>query len=145
MKNIVAAIDFSDAAEAALAAAESFAKTHGARLTVAHIAAPDPDFIGFEAGPQYIRDSRAATLKAEHAQLGKIGERIRESGIETVPVLREGPTVHTLLEQIAKPKDDLVVMGSHGHGALYNLVVGSVAQGVLKGAKVPVLIVPAKR
>jgi len=38
-------------------------------------------------------------------------------------------------------KFDLVVMGSHGHGALVNLVVGSVATEVLAGCKVPVLIV----
>ena len=38
-------------------------------------------------------------------------------------------------------KFDLVVMGSHGHGALMNLVVGSVATEVLAGCKVPVLIV----
>lgn len=48
-------------------------------------------------------------------------------------------------EMIAKLADDgkfdLVVMGSHGHGALVNLVVGSVATQVLAGCKVPVLIV----
>jgi len=38
-------------------------------------------------------------------------------------------------------KFDLVVMGSHGHGALVNLVVGSVATEVLASCKVPVLIV----
>lgn len=48
-------------------------------------------------------------------------------------------------ELIAKMADDgkfdLVVMGSHGHGALMNLVVGSVATEVLAGCKVPVLVV----
>ena len=38
-------------------------------------------------------------------------------------------------------KFDLVVMGSHGHGALMNLVVGSVATEVLAGCKIPVLVV----
>ncbi|MDD5028358.1 MAG: universal stress protein [Rhodoferax sp.] len=38
-------------------------------------------------------------------------------------------------------KFDMVVMGSHGHGALVNLVVGSVATEVLASCKVPVLIV----
>ncbi len=38
-------------------------------------------------------------------------------------------------------KFDMVVMGSHGHGALMNLVVGSVATEVLAGCKVPVLVV----
>jgi len=37
------------------------------------------------------------------------------------------------------------VMGSHGHGAVYNLLVGSVTAGVLKSAKCPVLVVPSKK
>jgi nucleotide-binding universal stress UspA family protein len=35
-------------------------------------------------------------------------------------------------------------MGSHGHGALFEFLVGSVTNGVLKSAKCPVLVVPAK-
>jgi nucleotide-binding universal stress UspA family protein len=35
------------------------------------------------------------------------------------------------------------VMGSHGHGSVYNLLVGSVTEGVLKAARRPVLLVPA--
>ncbi len=64
---------------------------------------------------------------------------------------RHGVTVNTLWktgkpgELISKTavegKFDLVVMGSHGHGAFINLVVGSVATEVLAGCKVPVLIV----
>jgi nucleotide-binding universal stress UspA family protein len=47
-----------------------------------------------------------------------------------------------LISKIAtEGKYDLVVMGSHGHSALINLVVGSVATEVLAGCKVPVLIV----
>jgi len=37
----------------------------------------------------------------------------------------------------------MIVMGSHGHGALYELLVGSITQGVLKAAKCPVVVVPA--
>ena len=38
---------------------------------------------------------------------------------------------------------DFVVMGSHGHGSVYNLLVGSVTEGVLKAGERPVLLVPA--
>ena len=38
---------------------------------------------------------------------------------------------------------DLIVMGTHGHGSVYNLLVGSVTEGILKAAERPVLLVPA--
>ncbi|MEO8353471.1 MAG: universal stress protein, partial [Chthoniobacteraceae bacterium] len=39
---------------------------------------------------------------------------------------------------------DMIVMGSHGHGSFYELLVGSVTSGVLRDARCPVLVVPAK-
>jgi nucleotide-binding universal stress UspA family protein len=42
-------------------------------------------------------------------------------------------------------KPDLIVMGRHGHGAMYNLLVGSVTEGVLKHSGRPVLLVPSPR
>jgi nucleotide-binding universal stress UspA family protein len=38
----------------------------------------------------------------------------------------------------------LIVIGSHGHGALYHLFAGDVASGILKDAKCPVLVVPSR-
>jgi len=40
---------------------------------------------------------------------------------------------------------DLIVLGSHGHGAVYNMLVGSVAEGIVRASAVPVLLVPARR
>ena len=78
-------------------------------------------------------------------------EGLRVMAPVTKYLLRHGITAKCLWktgkpgELIAKTategKFDLVVMGSHGHGALLNLVMGSVATEVLAGCKVPVLIV----
>jgi nucleotide-binding universal stress UspA family protein len=52
----------------------------------------------------------------------------------------------SVVEEILKTADaiaaDLIVMGSHGHGSVYNLLVGSVTEGVLKISKCPILLVP---
>jgi nucleotide-binding universal stress UspA family protein len=51
-------------------------------------------------------------------------------------------------EIIAAVKDhgaELVVMGSHGHGALYHLFTGSAVTGVLKHTACPVLVVPLRQ
>jgi nucleotide-binding universal stress UspA family protein len=108
------------------------------------VAAPDPEFVGFEAGPQSVRDQRAETLRKEHRLLQELADRARRRGIETKAVLVQGPTVETILAQAHKGKADLIVTGSHGHGALYKTVLGSVSEGILRGARRPVLVVPAR-
>ena len=50
-----------------------------------------------------------------------------------------------ILDQANELNADLIVMGTHGHGAMYNLLVGSVTKGVLKHSTRPVLLMPAPR
>ena len=50
-----------------------------------------------------------------------------------------------IVEQAEKSRADYIVMGSHGHTAFYDLLVGSTTHGVLMRAKCPVLIVPAAK
>jgi nucleotide-binding universal stress UspA family protein len=53
-----------------------------------------------------------------------------------------GHAAEVIAARAAADKNDLIVMGTHGHGALGSLVLGSVASGVLARSKVPVLLVP---
>lgn len=53
-----------------------------------------------------------------------------------------GPVAHEIAELARRERFDLIVLGSHGHGALAGLVLGSVATGVLARCTTPVLIVP---
>jgi nucleotide-binding universal stress UspA family protein len=62
-------------------------------------------------------------------------------GINAKSDWKAGPIGMTIAQFAEKGKFDLVVMGSHGHGALTNLVMGSVATQVLAHCKVPVLMV----
>ena len=66
---------------------------------------------------------------------------LAESGIEASFAHRAGPADKEIAEQASKGAFDLVVMGSHGHGALRNLVLGSIATKVLANCSVPVLLV----
>lgn len=50
-----------------------------------------------------------------------------------------------ILDQANELNADLIVMGTHGHGAMYNLLVGSVTKGVLKHSTWPVLLVPGPK
>ena len=67
---------------------------------------------------------------------------LEQSGIDVTPLLIQGATVATIIEESSKLKADMIVIGSHGHGALYKTLVGSVSEGIIRKAACPVLIVP---
>lgn len=56
-------------------------------------------------------------------------------------VAKVGPAADTIVAVAAKGKYDLLMMGSHGHGLLGNLVLGSVTTKVMAGSEVPVLVI----
>jgi nucleotide-binding universal stress UspA family protein len=144
MKSVLAAVDFSDLTDDVIERAALLARSCSARLWLVHVAASDPEFVGYDVGPRSTREARATELRDEHRTLQAIAERLRAEGLETVALLVQGPTVETILEQAAKTEADVVVVGSHGHGAVYRVVVGSVTEGVLRKSGRPVLVVPAR-
>ena len=56
-----------------------------------------------------------------------------------------GSTVDTIFEQAQKRDAELIVIGSHGHGAVFELLFGSIAEGVVRRSSIPVVVVPARR
>jgi nucleotide-binding universal stress UspA family protein len=145
MSHVLAAVDFSSVSELVLSHAELLARAQAAPLTLLHVAAPNPSFVGYEAGPQTVRDTRARTLREEHSALQKHAANLRERGLDARALLVEGPSVETILREAHRLASSVIVIGSHGHGALYEALVGSVAAGVIRGSSCPVLIVPAGR
>jgi len=145
VKKLLAALDFSEVTDEVVREAAALAETFGAELTVIHVAAPDPDFVGYEAGPDTVRDTRAGELRGEHRKLQEIADGLRERGIPTKALLIQGPTVEKILDEAEQAGANTIVIGSHGHGALHRVLLGSVSEGVVRGATCPVHVVPARR
>ena len=145
MKTILVAVDFSDVTDAVVKAAYDQAIASRAVLKFVYVSAPEPDFVGYGSTPVYNVGVREKTLISETRKLEKIAERMEEKGVEANSILLEGPIVDSLLSEIEANNFDLIVTGSHGHGALFNLVVGSVTSALLHHSKVPVLVVPTER
>ncbi|MGF1541582.1 MAG: universal stress protein [Pleurocapsa sp.] len=143
MNNILAAIDFSDITPIVVDKAAEIARSFSGKLWLIHIAAPDPDFVGYSTGPQSKRDWRAKTLREEHRYIQDKALELEHSGIDVTPLLIQGATVETILQEATKLNADMIVIGSHGRGALYKALVGSVSEGIIRQASCPVLIVPA--
>lgn len=142
MKNILLALDLQPADRLLLDQAVLLAGAFHAKLWLVHVAAPDPEFVGFETGPVYIRESRAKELREEHQQLQQILEELRSRSIETEALLIQGPTVGMLEKEVEKLQIDLLVMGSHRHGFFYETFVGHTSSKLIKHLSIPVLIVP---
>ncbi len=121
------------------------AERFGARLWLLHVAAPEPAFVGYEPGPQSVRDQRATELRDEHATLQRRAAELRERGLDAAALLIQGHPVEKILEEANRLGVGMIVMGSHGRSAIARLVLGSVSEGVLRRATCPVLIVPALR
>lgn len=74
-------------------------------------------------------------------QLVREAELVAEAGVPVATRTEQGPPVATILRVLQEPDWYLVVMGTHGRGGLGRLVLGSVAEGVVRGSDTPVLTV----
>lgn len=139
---LLAAVDFSDSTEMVIDSVKDIAKSSNAKVCLLHVADPDPDFIGYESGPQSERDAVASRFHSEHKSLQQYAEDLRSEGIDCIALLVQGPTVETILHEAEKLSVGMIVVGSHGRGAVMRVLVGSTSEGVLHHASIPVLIVP---
>jgi nucleotide-binding universal stress UspA family protein len=73
--------------------------------------------------------------------LAPVGKFLLRHGIDAKSVWKVGPAGAAIAKAASDGQFDMVVMGSHGHGAVLNMVMGSVATQVLAHCKVPVLLV----
>ncbi|EGJ34953.1 MULTISPECIES: universal stress protein [Moorena] len=144
MQNFLVAIDFSEITPVVIAQAESLAAATKSKLWLIHIAEPEPDFVGYQTGPQTERDYIAHKFRKEHRQLQKWAENSRQKGIDAAALLIQGPIVETILAQAQKLAVDLIVVGSHGHSGLYKALVGSISEGILQKADCPVMVIPGR-
>ena len=143
--NILVSLDISESTKKVVATASQLAKSMSAKLYLMHVAEPEPDFVGYGVGPQTVRNSVSEEFHKEHAYIQELAESLRQGGLDVKGLLVQGSTVDTILKQADKLEAQMIVMGSHGRGAIYKVLVGSVSSGVLHGAKCPVLVVPTHK
>jgi nucleotide-binding universal stress UspA family protein len=144
MKNILVPVDFSPITEAVIETAAALAAGMGSAIWLLHVAAPDPEFVGYDAGPQNVRDQVAGELRDEHRRIQERAAELRGRGLEVTALQVQGATAETIVREAERLQADLIVLGSHGHGALRRALLGSTSEGVLHHARCPVLILPAR-
>jgi len=142
--NILVAVDLSPASQNVVEAAGRVAKLTGATVYILHVAEPEPDFVGYDAGPEVVRTQVANELRQEHRDVQALAQKLRDDGLDATALLVRGPTVETTLKEADSLKAELIVVGTHGHGAVYDVLIGSYSAGVIRKSRLPVLVVPVR-
>jgi nucleotide-binding universal stress UspA family protein len=163
MKRILVPIDFSDVTPPVIDLARQLAKALAAEIHLVHVkeltAAAAPGTLGYglagmpELAPMAgvpvpgFEPMAEAVSKDEgqKSKLAKWQEEITQSGVTVSLHERTGAVAEEILNQADELNADLIVMGTHGHGAMYNLLVGSATKAVLKHTTCPVLLVPGPK
>ncbi len=142
MKTLLVAVDFSDASRKVAAYAAGLASELSARVVLLHVVEPVASYVPVGAAMDVIETApppiMEEDLKAQEGHLKRLAEGLPHA--ETVAVI--GLAADEIVTQAAERGASFIVLGSHGHGALYHLFAGSVVTGVLKRSKIPVLVVP---
>lgn len=142
MKTIVVLLDFSDVTFKVLKQAHKLAKTFDSAVILLHVD-PNPTVTGTtsEAGGIIVEPSPESVQLAQ-AKLKELMDSLAKFGINVSAEELRGPTAEEILRETKRLNADLIILGSHQHNAIYNLLIGSVAEDVLKCAHCPVLVVP---
>lgn len=141
---VLVAVDLSPASDKVIEAARRVAQTTSAEVLVLYVAEPEPAFMGYEAGPEVVRDQVAEEYRREHRAVQALAERLRADGIAASARLLRGPTAATAVREAGRFGAELIVVGSHGRSAVYDVLVGSYSAAILRLSQVPVLVVPTR-
>jgi len=141
LERIMVATDFSDHAQIAMRYAAALAQRFGSEIVVCHVIRPLSMSVLMPAeesaaGDETYPDRRASNAREAAEQL------LNSFDVSKGRVLIESGTPFVKLVQVAKNEDiDLLVVGTHGVGAIAHFLLGSTAENVVRTAPCPVLVV----
>jgi nucleotide-binding universal stress UspA family protein len=149
MKTILAAIDFSSASLAVVRETARLARLSKSRVVLLHVSQPvgiPALAAGLGGAPVDVGESMKKADLGAARHLSRLCGTLRSRAIPTEAVQAAGFSAECILAQARECKADYIVVGSHGHTALYELIVGGTGGSVLRRATCPVIVVrPAIR
>jgi universal stress protein A len=144
MKTILAPVDFSPATARVLDAAIELARAIEGDVVLLHVVQPPMVTSDYGLAMENVQEILRVSEQAAARQLAHLQTRLDGSGVPVRTVQVNGAPVAGILEQAQKLTASYVIMGSHGHTAFYDLLVGSTTHGVLKKSPCPVVLVPPR-
>lgn len=152
-RTILVPHDLSASADHALAIALDQATRHGGRIVLLHVVELPPHFgpdstLVLPDGHQTPIGIRRFTEITAVEQVTAVADRLRRDGVEVSVFVRVGLPVEEITQFVAEHREDgqsidVIVMGTHGRTGIRHLVVGSVAERVVRTSTVPVMTIRA--
>ena len=145
MKTIITALDFSDATKDVLAAAMLMAKLQDATLHIIHVLEPEPTYTAYGMTPEEFPAIQVFQNESQRRAEARLNDAVTTAKTLLKDVRAElivGSPLHSIIDYAETQKADLIVIGTHGHGAVAALLIGSVAEGLVRKAICPTLVIP---
>ncbi len=140
---IVIALDFSEVTKSVISEGITMAKALSAEVVLLSVIQSVPDSILYDNTIPVVPldDSIKEVIERRKKQLEESLSIFKEQNIPCITEAIEGDVASTILSYEEEHNVDYIIIGSHGHGALYHLVLGSVSEKVVDKARCPVLVV----
>jgi len=139
LRTILVPVDFSERSRAALNYAITLARDFVGSLVVLHVL--DPLLAAGRLDSARLRQLKTSSRSEADEQLQALGRELAPSGVRVRLFLRHGPATDIIVAFAVAKKADLIIMGSQGRTGLSRLLIGSVAERVVRHAPCPVLVV----
>ncbi len=142
MKTILAPVDFSQATRDVVQATVDLASPLGAHVLLLHSLQPPLITTDYGIGIEVLHETLAINEKAAVRQLEHLKKLLTAKGLVADTLLVNGQAAPNIVSQAVELGADYIILGSHGHTAFYDLLVGSTTHAVLQKAPCPVIVVP---
>lgn len=139
-KKILVPLDGSELAEAVLPHVEAIAKANDAQVVIVRVAInPATEFAMTD---PYIAGQMVQSLESNAKEyLNEMCKRLTEQGLKVSMQIAEGPIADSILQVATDEKIDLIAMSTHGRSGVARWLIGSIADKVVRGANIPVLLI----
>lgn len=144
---LLVCLDFSPLGDRVVAESIALARLAKASVVLVHVARTEPVLSSGGVGPPGGHRVQPADAEELRAKIDEQAQRFLEEDLEVRAELRltDGAVHDAILEEIDTHEASYVVLGSHGHAEVFEILVGSVTRGVIRGARIPVIVVPDPR
>lgn len=154
MKKILIAIDYNPTAQQVAEAGYSLAKSMNAEVTLLHVVADSTYYSSLDYSPIMGFDSFSnlgvlqtnTVVELQNAAQDYLEKTKKYLGAESAnSIVKDGDTGDAIIETAKELNADIIVMGSHSRRGLEKMLMGSVAEKVLRRSAIPLFIIPVKK
>jgi len=145
MKTLLTAIDFSPITQRVLDEASKLALETGSRLVILHVVEPAAAYVPVGAAMDVITAPMpidSPDLNVVKERLEQLAASLRSKGVTVETIVTVSLPVDAIIDQAKATGAGMLILGSHGHGAVFQLFSGSVVTSVLHKAEIPVIVIP---